>query len=42
MEGLEDAWPRLHYFLDTHDHLKYFIFAHRYNLTSLYLFFSTV
>ena len=25
-------------FLDTHGHSKYFIFAHRYSLTSLYLF----
>ena len=39
MEGLEDAWPGLHYFLDTHGHSKSFIFAHRYDLTSLYLFF---
>ena len=39
VEGLEDSRPCLHYFLDTHGNQNYFIFAHRYNLTSLHLFF---
>ena len=33
MEGLEDAWPRLCYFLHTHGHSKSTIFEHRKHLT---------
>ena len=40
MEGHEDAWPRLYYFLHTYGHSKSFIFDHRKNLTSVYHFFN--
>ena len=41
MVGLEDAWPRLYYFLHIYGHSKLFIFDHRKNLTSVYHFFKS-
>ena len=40
MEGFEDAWPRLYYFLHIYGHSKSFILEHRKNLTSVYHFFN--